>query len=192
MKRQIAFIAAAALAAVLLVLPAFGEEKPKSEYFSAVWAVVGSSLGGSTMPIDIRVDRYNTDEDMKKLADLLVEGGQDKLLRALEKEDVGQVSPVGRIGTPLAVARKFVQGNKTIIRLAAARDMAFVELRRSGRSVDYPYTILQLELDEKGNGTGTAITAARIRFNKKENVYEIESLHHGSNYHKLMNVRTMK
>ena len=186
-------IAVAALAAGLLMFPTtFGQEKPKPEQYSAVWAVTGGGAGGSTVSIDIRINRYNTDDDVKKFAELLVEGGQDALRRALEKEDVGQISPTARVGTPIAIARKFVNGDKTIVRAVTARNLSFLELRYSGRSVDYPFTIVQLELDREGKGTGTAIAAAQIKFNKKQNTYEIESLQHGTAYNKLLNVRLWK
>jgi len=73
-----------------------------------------------------------------------------------------------------------------------ARYLSFVELRYSGRSVDYPYTILQLELDQNGKGTGTAIGAAKVRFNKKKGTYEVESLQHGTAYNKLVNIQRVK
>ncbi len=193
MRRRTVCIAAAALTAALFLLPPiFTQEKPKPEQYSAVWMVTGGARGGSSMPIDIRINRYTTDEEMKKFREILVEGGPERLRRAMEKEDVGQVSPVGRVGTPLAVARKFVNGKKTTIRVATARNMSFLELRYSGRSTDYPYTIIELNLDETGKGSGTGIAAAAVRFNKKKNVYEIESLQHGTDYNKLMNVRTEK
>jgi hypothetical protein len=192
MRRQVTGIAVAALAAGLLLVPtASAQEQPQPEHYSAVWMVVGGSGGGSSVSFDIRISKYNTDEDIKRYADLLVEGGPDRLRGALEKEDVGQVSPVGRVGTPIAVARKLVNGNKTTIRVVTARYLSFVELRYSGRSVDYPYTILQLDLDENGKGSGTAIGAAKIRFNKKKGTYEIESLQHGTAYNKLVNIRRM-
>jgi len=193
MRRRIVLVAAVVLAAGLLLLQAaYTQDKPKPEQYSAVWMLTGGARGGSSMPIDIRINRYTTDEEMKKFAEILVEGGTERLRRALEKEDVGQVSPVGRVGTPLAVARKFVNGNKTTIRVATARNMSFLELRYSGRSVDYPYTIIQLDLDENGKGMGTGIAAAAVRFNKKKNTYEIESLQHGTEYNKLLNVRKEK
>jgi hypothetical protein len=142
--------------------------------------------------IDIRINKYNTDEEIKKFADILVEGGPDRLRSALEKEDVGQLSPTGRIGVPIAIARKLTKGDKTIIRVVTARNLSFVELRYSGRSVDYPFTLLQLEVDKDGKGTGTAIGAAKIRFNKKKNTYEIESYQHGTDYNKLLNVMRWK
>jgi hypothetical protein len=186
-------IVAAALAAALSLFPmSFGQDKPKPERYSAVWRVVGGAAGGATVSIDILINKYNSDEEVKRYADILVEGGADKLRRTLEKEDVGQLSPVARVGTRIAIARKFVNGNKTIIRVVTARPLSFVELNYSGRSVDYPYTILQLELDEKGTGAGTAIGAAKIRFNKTKNTYEIESLQQGTAVNQLVNVRRMK
>jgi len=190
MKRAMPPVVAAVLAVGLLLVPAaFGEDKPKPEQFSAVWAIVGGGAGGKTVPIDIRINRYSTDEEIKEFADILVEGGQRRLREALEKEDVGQLSATGNVGVPIAIARKFTQGEKTIIRVVTVRTLSFVELRYSGRSVDYPFTILQLEVDQEGKGTGTAIGAASIKFNKEENTYVIESLQHGTAYNKLLNVK---
>jgi hypothetical protein len=192
MKRQMTRMAVAALAAGIMLFPkSFGQEKPKSDRYSAVWAVAGGSVGGATVSIDIRIDKYNTDEDIKKYAALLVESGTDRLRKELEKVDIGQLSPVGRLGVPIAIARKLAAGKKTIIRIVTARDLGFIELRYSGRSIDYPYTILQLEIDANGNGTGTAIAAAKIRFNKKKKTYEIESYEHGTAYNRLLNVQRL-
>jgi len=177
---------------LLLLAAGFAEDKPKAEQFSAVWAVVGGAAGGRTVPIDIRINRYNTDEEIKNFADILVEGGQSRLREALEKEDVGQLSTTGQVGIPIAIARKSTKGDKTIIRIVTARTLSFVELRYSGRSVDYPFTILQLEVDGEGKGVGTAIGAASIKFNKEKNTYVIESLQHGTADNRLLNVKMWK
>jgi hypothetical protein len=110
----------------------------------------------------------------------------------LEKEEVGQLSPVGSVGTPIAVARRLRNGDKTIIRVVTTRHRSFAELRNSGRSVDYPYAMLELVPDKEGKGTGPAIGAAKIRFDKKKNRYEVESFGQGANYNRLLNVRTME
>ena len=193
MKKQLICMAAATLAAGLLLhATAFGQENEKPEQYSAVWSVVGGTAGGTTVPFDIRIKKYNTFDEIKAYADLVKEKGQDALRSALEKQDLGQLSPVGSVGTPIAVARKLVQGDKTIIRVVTARNLSFVELRYSGRSVDYPFTFLELTLDKNGKGTGTAIAAASIKFNKKTGIHEIESLKHGTAYNKLLNVQFVK
>ena len=192
MRKRIVCIGMAALAAGLLSGAAFGQGEPAQEHYSAVWAVTGGSAGGATVPIDIRINRYNKDEEINQYATLLAKSGPAGLRSALDKQDVGQFSPVGKVGTPLAIARKLVNGDMTEIRVVTLRIMSFAELRNGGRSVDYPYTMLDLVVDKDGKGTGTAIGAAKIRFNKKKNVYEIESFRHGADYNKLLNVRQMK
>jgi len=191
--RRLTNAAALALGAgMLLFSTGLAKEKSDPDVYSAVWAVVGGTAGGSTVSIDILVNRYNTDEEIMNYAALLADNGPDALRQTLEKEDLGQLSPVGRIGTPIAIARRLQKGDKTIVRVVTARYLSFVELRYSGRSVDYPYTFLELVLDKNGKGTGTAIGAAKIRFNKKKNTYEIESFQHGTAYNKLLNVQLMK
>ncbi len=191
MKKRLLRIAPFTLAWVLLCASApFGQEKP--EQYAATWVVVGGAAGGANVPIDIRINKFNTDEDVMKLAELLKEKGQDALRRELEKLDVGQISPPGRIGTPIAIARKLKSGEGTIVRVVTARNLPFLELRYSGRSTDYPFTIVELQLDAQSKGTGTGIAAASIRFNKKQNKYEIESFQQGTAVNKLLNVYLQK
>ncbi len=193
MTKQLARLSLFALAVGLLLLPClFGQEKPKPEHYAATWAITGGRAGGTTVPIDIRINRFNTDEDIMKFAEILKEGGTGALRRALEKEDVGQISPTARVGTPIAVARKLQSGDKTVIRVVTARNLPFLALYYSGRSVDYPFTIVELQLDANGKGQGTGIAAAKISFNKKQNTYEIESFQHGTAFNKLLNVYVMK
>ncbi len=77
-----------------------------------------------------------------------------------------------------------------MIVILTARTMPFVELYRSGRSTDYPFGFLMVTLNEKGEGTGQIMAAAKIRFNKKKGHYEIES--YGNQYIKAVNVRPLK
>jgi len=71
-----------------------------------------------------------------------------------------------------------------------ARIMSFAELYKSGRSTDYPFGYLQVKLNDKGEGTGQIMAAAKIRFNKKSGHYEVES--YGNQYIKAVNVRLWK
>jgi hypothetical protein len=172
--------------------PAFGQEKAKRDTYSATWLIVGGGASASSMPINIYVDRYNTDEEMKKYREILLENGQVALQKALYKEEVGQYAPMGRVGTPLAIARRLPQGDKTMIRVLTVRDQSIAELRNSGLSVNYPYMILEFLLDKDGKGNGTAIGAGKIKFDKKKKTYEIESFQQGALRNRLVNVRQEK
>jgi len=177
------------LACSFLSLTSYGEDE-KPEAYSGVAMGTGGSVGGKSIQFDFRVSAYTTDEELNKFATLLKEKGSDALRSALEKEDKGQLSPTGRVGNQIAVARKRQQGMNTIITIVTARVMPFIELYNSGRSTDYPYGFLQVKLNEKGEGMGQIMAAAKIRFNKKSGHYEVES--YGSQYIKAVNVRSWK
>lgn len=165
-------------------------EKPKPEQYSGVAVGTGGSVGGRSISFDIRINRYTTDDELKKLGDILRESGPDALRKAMEKEDVGQLSPTGRVGNAIAVARKRQAGSETILTIVTARVMPFIELYRSGRSTDYQFGFMQIKLNEKNEGTGNIMAAAKIRFNKKDDRLEIES--YGNQYIKAVNVRLWK
>lgn len=180
----------AALAGLLLLPFANGQEKTKPEAYSGVAMGTGGVVGGRSMPFDFRINRYTTDEEVQRFAQLVKEKGTDALRRALEKEDLGQINPTGRVGNQIAVARKRQVGTDTLITIITARNMPFVELYRGGRSTDYPFGFMQVKLNSKGEGMGQIMAAARIRFNKKAGKYEIES--YGNQYIKVVNVRPWK
>ena len=147
-------------------------------------------VGGKSIPFDFRITSYTTDEEVDKFAALLKEKGQDALRSALEKEDKGRISPVGSVGNQIAAARKRQHGTETIITIVTARVMSFTELYNSGRSRDYPFGYLQVKLNDKGEGTGQIMAAAKLKFNKKSGHYELES--YGNQYIKAINVRPSK
>jgi hypothetical protein len=166
------------------------DEKMKPEAYSAVAIGTGGSVGGKSIQFDFRITQYTSDEEVDKYAELLKEKGPDALRRALEKVDVGRINPVGRTGNQIAVARKRQEGSETVITMVTARTMPFIELYQSGRSTDYPFGYLQVRLNEKGQGAGQIMAAAKIRFNQKKGHYEIES--YGNQYIKAVNVRPWK
>jgi hypothetical protein len=182
------FISLLVFVCACLFLTSYGQdEKKKPEAYSAIAMGTGGSVGGKMIQFDFRIKTYTTDEELNGFATLLKEKGPDALRRVLEKEDKGSVNAVGRLGNDIAVARKRQQGKDTIITIVTARVMPFIELYNSGRSTDYPFGFLQVKLNEKGEGTGQIMAAAKIRFNKKKGHYEIES--YGSQYIKATNVR---
>jgi len=166
------------------------EGQNKTEAFTAVAIGTGGPAGGKSISFDFRVTRYATDEEVDQLAQLLKEKGTDALRKALEKEDVGRINPVGSVGNPIAIARKRIVGTDTVITVVTARNMPFLELYRGGRTTDYPFGYLQVTLNEKGEGSGQIMVATKIRFDKKKQHYEIES--YGNQYIKAANVRQSK
>jgi hypothetical protein len=171
-------------------LATLAQDKPVPEAYSAVARGTGGSVGGKTAQFDFRVTQYTTDDEVQSFAQLLKEKGTDALRRALEKEDKGRVNVVGSTGNQIAVARKRQQGADTIITIVTARTMPFLELYNGGRTTDYPFGYLQVKLSGSEPGTGQIMAAAKIKFDKKQGQYVIES--YGNQYIKVVNVRPSK
>jgi hypothetical protein len=176
--------------ALVLPLSVAQEKKSNPEAYSGVAVGTGGSVGGKTLSFDFRISEYASDSEVRKYAELLKEAGPDALRRELEKLDSGRISPVGSVGNNIAVARKRQSGRNAVITIVTARVMPFIELYRGGRTTDYPFGFLQVTVNEKGEGTGTMMAAAKIRFDKKKGQYEIES--YGNQYLKVVNVRPLK
>ncbi len=78
-------------------------------------------MSGKSIQFDFRITKYTSDEELDKYAEILKEKGPEALRRALEKVDVGRISPVGRTGNQTAVARKRQDGSETVITVVTAR-----------------------------------------------------------------------
>ncbi|HTY61667.1 MAG TPA: hypothetical protein VMG30_05365 [Acidobacteriota bacterium] len=179
------------LGIVFLLSMCFGqEEKKKPEAYSAVAMATGGVAGGGMLGFNFSINEYTSDADLMRYATLLKEKGSDGLRRELEKPELGRIYPDAGIGNSIAIARKRQTAKGTVITIVTARIMPFLELRNSGRSTDYEFGFLQVILNQAGEGTGSIIGAARIKFNKKQGQYEIES--YGNQYIKVVNVRPHK
>ncbi len=165
----------AGAASLPLLAASSQENEERKEVFTMV-AVPTSGSARVTIDFTMRLNEFTTDQEVVKLIEILREGGTDELRRTLEKVEKGKLSPKGRIGADVAVARvrKTEKGERFIV--ITARTIPGLELYVSGRSRDYPFGWFEFEIDEEGKmvDTGTFIMAARLSFNK-EGQFEIES-----------------
>ncbi len=147
------------------------EKKQREEYSATALITSGRA---SMLSLSILIDSFTPDDEVLKLAEILKAQGPDALAKAIDKSRRGRIAPVGRIGNDINVARSFQTEKGRVIRLVSNRPLGFLELRQGGRSVDYQFSVIELTLDEKGNGEGVALGAAKIKFNK-DNRLEVEN-----------------
>lgn len=200
------FLIASCLMAVFVLslsLPAPAQdqkpEKPKSEKFGALAylphgagpAMVGA---GARVNVDVYVNNYTSDADAKTMAAALLEGGSPSLLKQLEKaKTIGKVRLTGRAGFYdfKLIRSHAIEGGRRIYAVGD-RPMGFLEVYAGGRSMDYPFGIMQLDLkkNDKGReeGKGALIYAAKIKV-LQNNSIEIES--YGVGAVELMGVRKL-
>jgi len=157
---------------LILALSVHAEDKVVESYTARV-ANMGGAISGP-FTINIHIYGYTSDEEVAKLAGLLKSKGQDAVASEIFHDEKGRIVPVGRLGNDLNYIRVLKSDKGKIIRMVSARPMSFLEVRNSGRSMDYPFGIVELVIGNDGKIEGSAIAAAKIQLNK-DNILEVES-----------------
>jgi len=159
------------------------------EHFSMVASMPRSPT--TTAWADVRVSHYTSNATTQRLAALLVEGGQDALVKALEKEkDIGKAQLSHRVGffyLKLIRSRKTPTGRRIVG--VSDRPINFLEAYRGGISTDYKLgiVVLDLKLDKKGKEVGEGIVLYASKVKIKKGKLDIEYI--GAEPIKLRNVR---
>lgn len=125
--------------------------------------VANNELASGVGRVQIRINRWSTDEDRTRLMTALRESGPQALLKELQKmPSVGTIRTPTSVGYDLRYARQAKVGDGRRIVIATDRPMDYWEAANSPRSVDYPFTVLQMQVDQNGKGTGTMSLAMKI------------------------------
>jgi hypothetical protein len=148
------------------------DDKPKPIVYSAT--VIPAGAGVRPVSIKLYVSGETTDAEVQQLAMALKSGGMDALEKAMDKMENGRVTPVKTTGTSVAVVRTKKTDKGQRITMVTNRPITFPELWNSTRSADYPFGIVQLDLDDQGKGEGSIIVAAKIEFTA-DNQITVES-----------------
>jgi hypothetical protein len=164
-----------AVAGVLLLGSVPAPAADSVERFTA-YAVNLNGARTRTGTVDISVERWSTDQEREALVGDIKEGGNDLLLRRLQKADrVGYIRSATNIGYPLrfASAQDLPGGGKRIL-LATDRPMGFFEATNGGRRSDYPFLLIDIHLDANGKGEGKLLNFARVNW-ADEGTIEVEN-----------------
>jgi hypothetical protein len=141
---------------------------------TAVNMGVPGRAGTGTVEMDI--EKWSTDEDHDRLMNVLIEQGPDKLLEALQKMPrVGYIRTPNSIGYDLHYAHRTPSGDggERIV-MATDRYIGFWEAANRPRTVDYPFTLIEMHIGADGRGEGKLSLATKIAYDKdsKEVVLE--------------------
>jgi hypothetical protein len=173
-KTVFATVAAAAIViAVGMVAGPHAQSNGVGERFSAVAVDLDH---GSQTQLQIVVERWSSEAQRQQLADVLLKKGPEKLLDALQDAPrVGYIRTTTSLGWDLHFASRVPgeDGGERIV-IATNRPMGFWELRNQPRSVDYPFTILEMRVDKSGEGDGTMSFATKVIPDKTNNVVTLE------------------
>jgi len=132
---------------------------------------------GRTSTVEMVVNRWSTEAERKRLLSVLLERGPEKLL------DVLQAMPrVGYFRTPeslgwdvhYATHTPLPDGGERVV-LATDRRINFWEARNRPRSIDYPFTVIELRVNGDGEGEGKMSIATKITVDKDSNTIVLEN-----------------
>lgn len=147
--------------------------------------------GPRTGVVDVILKRDSTDEEREKLVAALQEGGQNGLLKAIQKmPSVGRIRAPGQIGLDIRYAqtRPTRDGRRDVF-LLSDRPVRFFEEVNQTRSADFPFVVVDLKVDQNGKGDGQLLPAASIEASQDMKFIDIDNF--TTEPIRLQNVRQM-
>ena len=131
---------------------------------------------GKAGPVEFVVERYSTDAERDMLMKALQEKGPDTLLETLQKlPRIGYLRTPNSIGYDLRFARKMPgEDGGEKITLMTDRYITFWEATNRPRTIDYPFTLIEVRIGPEGKGEGKLSLATRITYDKKNNTVVLE------------------
>jgi hypothetical protein len=132
---------------------------------------------GGAGTIDITVDRWSSDKQRDALVSTVLKQGPEKLLDALQDaKPVGHFGAPGNLGWDLRFARKMSlpDGGERVV-LVTDRRIGFREAVNQPRSIDYPFTVIELRLNADGEGEGKMSVATKVIVDKESNTITLEN-----------------
>ena len=178
--------------AMLSVIPGQAQTNTAPLRLRAFAVNMSNIATGANADVDINITRWSTEAERQKLIAAFVEKGPTKLLDALQdQKPVGIIKLPNRLGYDLRFARQIPleDGGRRIV-ILTDRPMPEWEVREQGRSVDYPFTLIEIHLKKDGTGEGKLSVATMITLNKKDNTVQLENWE--SEPVRLTNVRVAK
>lgn len=152
--------------------------QPKETYTGTVLSFgSGRDTRTRTNLFTLQINGQTSNQQVAGYLDILQSSGQDNLLNAIDNENLGRFSVGANVGVPVNVVRESVVDGKRRIFIVFKRWTYFAELRGGYRSIDYPFGVIEMSIDENtGKGEGTYIAAAQIRWkqDKKSGEYQVE------------------
>jgi hypothetical protein len=136
------------------------------EHFTAFAVDMSNAAraGRNSTTVDIVVNRWSSDADRDRLVNILKEKGQNALLDALrDLPVVGYINTPGSLRYDLHFARQrpLPEGGR-MVTLATDRYITGWEAINRPRSIDYPFTLIQLQLDKNDQGVGKLSIATKV------------------------------
>jgi hypothetical protein len=149
----------------------------KERYNAVAVNLNGGAAATGIQRVLISIDRWSTAAEREKLLALFVAKGPDKLLDALQdNKSVGSLRLPNTLAWDLRYAFEtpLPEGGRRVV-LATDRPISMREARDQPRSVDYPFTLIEIRFNKAGVGEGRMAYATKIVLSKDKKTVELEN-----------------
>jgi len=170
-----------------------GENKEKSthlpakEVYTGTVVAIGGQFGGASRPFTLEITGYTPGEEVQQDFEILQTRGQDDFMKAISHKKLGRFSLDGQVGRDLNFVQESQTEKSRKITILFERWLRMFEVRYGTRTRDYPFTYIELFVDDNGKGDGSIVGLAKVSADKKNpNTLDIEN--YGTYAAKLMGV----
>lgn len=169
-----AFVLVGCLAIVATLVAVAPASAKVSELYRANVMVPGVVAAGSTSSVDIKITRWSTEGEEEQLREALRVGGPERLFNEMKRQKkTGFVALRGDRGYPTYYSQEIMDGGKRHIIIVTDREIYFEEVYNREISMQFPFTMITLALDDEGNGQGTAILGAELQWDETKDALRI-------------------
>jgi len=132
---------------------------------------------GTTAQLEIAVERWSSDAQRSRLLSVLTEKGPEKLLDVLQDTPkVGYIRTTTSLAWDLHYAwrARGEDGGERVV-LITNRPISFWEAANQPRTMEYPFTVIEMRLNNDGQGQGMLSVATKITRDKKTGDITLEN-----------------
>jgi hypothetical protein len=167
-------MALAAITMTAISSSSLAQTSGASERFTASAINVNRGTAGN---VEIVIDRWSSDAERDRLLAVMLERGPEKLLDVLQDlPKKGFFRASSDLGWNIQFARHRAlpdKGERVV--LVTDRRIDFWEATQQPRSIDYPFTVIEMQLDGDGVGVGKISVATKIIVDKDNNTITLEN-----------------
>ena len=188
-RRRSSVVGALLAGALVFTAPVFAQSRPSGpERFEGRIANAGTFGNVGTNFFTIQVDEYTSDEEFIEFMEILAGGGPRRLEDAFLRSRKGRIV-INSMGYDIAFVRSTPTETGRVVRVFTVRHLGFDESVRQTRSREYPFGMIELQLNHNGRGDGVLVVAAKLQLNADGRL-EVETFREtfGTPVFRLMNV----
>jgi hypothetical protein len=142
------------------------------EVYTGTAIGMGGQMGNVSIPFTLEIDGQTSDQEVQQYKQVLETKGGAELLQAMSKNKLGTFTFEGRPGHDVNFVQERPEEKGRSITVLFERLVRIFEVSKKTKSADYPFTCIELFVNESGKGDGSIVTAAKISL--KTNIAAID------------------